>query len=196
MKLTKLYESVIKETEMLFMEDVTQETCDCCKYFDFTYSQAGGYFGGLTNPLYYELEKGERNEQKYIAPKQYIYAIARGFGGLSYDDVTKSGSVSMTNVKKYAEAMKNGEKFPIGWYKDGSGGQEGRHRALAAMELGCETIPVVVISEVSHDEAREIATKYKDLPRETLDRIYKDKGYNGITDLDWRTIRRWVEYKL
>jgi len=180
----------------LFLEDVDRESCDCCKYFDFTYSQAGGYYGGLTNPLYYELEKGERNLLKFIAPKQYIYAIARGFGGLSYDDVTQSGAVSQDNVKKYAEDMRNGAKFPIGYYKNNTGGQEGRHRALAAMELGCESIPVVVISDVSRDEGKEIATKYKDLPRETLNRIYQEKGYNGISDLDWRTLRSYVEYRL
>jgi len=195
-KLTNLLESVLNESEMLFMEDVTQESCDCCTYFDFTFSQAGGNFGGLNHPLYYEFEKGERNEIKYISPKSYMTAIARGFG-MSYDSAMKSSAINWDTVKKYAQDMKNGDKFPIGWYKNShSGAQEGRHRALAAMELGCESIPVVVISEVHSYEAEQIATQYKDLPRETVNRIYKDKGYHGISDLDWRTLRNYVEHRL
>lgn len=194
-KLRNILQNILNESEMLFMEDVTKESCDCCKYFDFTFSQAGGNFGGLNHPLYYEFDKGERNEIKYISPKSYMTSIARGFG-MSYDRAMESGVINWDTVKKYAKDMKNGDKFPIGWYDSGRGAQEGRHRALAAMELGCENIPVVVITQVHSYEVERIATEYKDLPRETVDRIYKEKGYHGISDLDWRTLRRFVEYKL
>jgi hypothetical protein len=195
MKLNKLFEDILKESQ-LFLEDVTQESCDCCKYFDFSHSQAGAVYGGLNHPLYYELNKGERNELKFINPKQYIYHIARGFGGLSYADVVESGAVSQEKVKKYAQDMKNGDEFPIGWYNPDTGGQEGRHRALAALSLGCEAIPVVVITTVSRDEAIELATSYKDFSKEYLDDVYKHKGYHGISDLDWRTLRAYVEHRI
>ena len=193
-KLTNLLESVLNESELLFMEDVTQESCDCCKYFDFSHSQAGAYYGGLTHPLYHELEKGIRHELKYVSPKRYMEEIARGFG-MSYDEAMKSNAINWATVKEYAEKMKSGVKFPIGYYKRG-GSQEGRHRALAAMELGCESIPVVLFTNVDRDEGKYIATRYKDLPRERLDQIYKDKGYDGISDLDWRTLRSYVDYRL
>jgi hypothetical protein len=187
--------NVLDESELLFMEDVTQENCDCCKYFDFSGDQAGAYYGGLTHPLYHELEKGIRHELKYVSPKRYMEEIARGFH-MSYDDAMKSAHINWDNVKEYARKMKSGVEFPIGYYKKYGSSQEGRHRALAAMELGCESIPIVVFSDVERDEAKQIAIQYKDLPRETVDRIYKEKGYDGISDLDWRTLRSYVDYRL
>tara|TARA_R110000772_G_scaffold17946_3_gene49947 strand:+ start:112715 stop:114205 length:1491 start_codon:yes stop_codon:yes gene_type:complete len=188
--------SILKEgfKPSLFLEGVDRNTCDCCKYFDFSHTQAGAYYGGLTHPLYHELEKGIRHELKYVSPKRYIEEIARGFG-MSYDETMKSNAINWDTVKEYAQKMKNGVEFPIGYYKRG-GSQEGRHRALAAMELGCNAIPVVLFTDVSRDEGKQIATKYKDLPRETLNRIYQEKGYDEISDLDWRTLRSYVDYRL
>lgn len=190
-KLRKLYEQVLGEG--FSMEP--SPNCDCCKYFDFTFSQAGGYYAGLYHPIYYEFSKSKREQLVYMKPKQYIYNIARGFGNLSYEDVVDSGAVNKDTVKKYADKMKSGEKFPIGFYND-NGGQEGRHRALAAMLLGCESIPVVYIQDVSYDEKLELASKYKGLSREELNQIYVDKGYNGITDLDWNDLQRFIDYNV
>ena len=181
--------------ETVFNEDVDKTGCDCCKYFDWTFSLAGGHYGGLNHPIYYAIEKGERNELRFISPEEYMRAIARGFH-MSYEESLKSGAINWDTVKKYANDMKNGDKFPIGWYKNSTGGQEGRHRALALIEVGCKTMPVVVMSDVDRDEVKQMVIKYKDLPRETLNRIYVDKGYKGISDLDWRTIRSYVEYRL
>lgn len=188
-KLSKMYEEAVDENKVLFTEG-SKEDCSCCQYFDFSGEQAGAYYGGLNNPIYYELEKGERNELKFISPEHYMRAIAKGFM-MSYDEAMKSNVINWNTVKKYAKAMKSGEKFPIGYYQMGSGNQEGRHRALAAMELGCDEMPVVVFSKVDYNEAQEIVEKYKDVSREQLNQIYIDKGYNGITDLDWRTLDRW-----
>lgn len=192
MKLIKLFEEVLGEAFRI----EPNPSCDCCKYFDFTFSQEGGKFNGLERPLYYEISKSERQELKYIKPKQYIYAIARGFGGLSYADVVDSGAVSKDKVKEYAQAMQNGNKFPIPWYKNNETGQEGRHRALAAISLGCETIPVVVMSTLSYNEKLELAKSYKDLSREELNQIFINRGYNGITDLGWKDLQRFIEYNV
>ena len=178
---------------ILFKEAKASDPCECCQYFDFGSLRS---YSGFEHPLYYMLEKGESHELKHITPKQYIYTIARGFGGLSYADVVDSGAVSKDNVKKYAEAMKRGDKFPIGFYRDGDSGQEGRHRALALMELGCDEMPIVVIKRVSDKEARDFVLKYKDYSREQLDSLFKEMDYNGISDLDWRDFRRYIDYRL
>lgn len=193
MKLTKIYEELNTESKILFNEVSAKSPCDCCKYFDWSFEQAGAYYGGLKHPIYHLIEKRVRHELRYVSPEGYIKAIAKGFG-LSYKDATRA--VNWDVVKEYAQDMRNGDKFPIGFYSDGNGSQEGRHRALAAMELGCNEIPVVVFSNVSNDEVIEFVNKHKDYSREDLNQVFVDKGYDGITDLDWREIRRYVEFRL
>jgi hypothetical protein len=166
--------------------------CDCCKYFDMGSLER---YGGLEHPLYYLINKREINELEYIEPKQYIYKIARGFG-VSYEDAL-SNAYDDNKATEYAEMMKSGSKSPIGFYTDGSSGQEGRHRAASAMKLGCKLIPVVkIINNISNEYVRDFVEKYKDYSREEIDKLYKDKGYNGISDLDWREFNNYVNYRL
>lgn len=56
-----------------------------------------------------------------------------------------SGMEDKNNVKKYAELMKNGEKFDMPWIDVKTQNQEGRHRALAAKEIGIKEIPVLYL---------------------------------------------------
>jgi len=178
-----LRESLLLESVMeLFQEANELAGCDCCQYMDMDIER----FGGMEHPIYYPLEKGEQHQLKTINPKQYIYAIARGFGGLSYDDAT--AHVKWETVKKYAQDMRNGDKFPIGYYTEGSGLQEGRHRALALMELGCESMPVIVISTLTRPQQRDFALKYKGNSPEELNQIFKGMGYEGVSGLDIRTL--------
>lgn len=179
---------------ILFKEVSVNEPCDCCQYFDF--ENIEDKYSGLKHPLYFMIEKRKSHRLNHISPKQYIYKIAHGFGGLSYQDVVDSGAVSKDNVKKYAEAMKSGEKFPIGYYTEGSSMQEGRHRALALMELGCEEMPIVVIKDLSNEYVHDFVEEHKDYSREELDKLFKEIGYHGISSLDWREFRRYVEYRL
>lgn len=175
---------------MLFKEAKATDPCQCCQYFDF---ESLNNYSGFEHPIYYMLEKGESHELKHISPKQYIYTIAKGFG-VSYEDALIP--VNTDNVKKYAEAMKNDSKFPIGFYRKGNSGQEGRHRALALMELGCEEMPIVVITRISNKEARNFVINHKDYSREQLDSLFKSMDYNGISDLDWRSFRSYIDYRL
>lgn len=166
--------------------------CDCCKYFDMGSLER---YGGLEHPLYYLINKREINELEYIDPKQYIHKIARGFG-VSYEDAL-SNAYEDDKAIKYAEMMKSGSKSPIGFYTDGESGQEGRHRAASAMKLGCKLIPVVkIINNISNAYVRDFVEKYKDYSREEMDKLYKEKGYNGISDLDWREFNNYVNYRL
>jgi hypothetical protein len=165
--------------------------CDCCKYFNM---DDLSMYGGMEHPIYYMLSKGLVFELEYISPKQYLYKIARGFG-VSYDDVL-GGAYIDDKAKKYANDMKSGSKFPIGYYVDGKSNQEGRHRAVATMMLGCKLIPVIKQIEVSGDYVRNFVEKYKDYSRDELDSLFKDKGYDGISSLDWREFQNYINYRL
>jgi hypothetical protein len=119
---------------------------ECDNFFDF--NSLDNYIE-FDKPLYSIISKRRTAKLIYLSPKQYIYKIAQGFGGLSYEDVVDSGAVVKSNINKYAEAMKGGDKFPIGYYTKDGESQEGRHRALAAMKLGCDKIPVIEFIKVS-----------------------------------------------
>ena len=166
--------------------------CDCCKYFDMGSLKM---YGGLENPLYYMINKREVNELEYINPKQYIHNIARGFG-MSYDDAM-GYAYNDDKSNKYVEMMKSGSKAPIGYYVDGKSEQEGRHRASSAIKLGCKLMPVVKITKgISNEYIRDFVDTYKGYSREELDKIFKEKGYNGISDLDWREFNNYIKYRL
>jgi poly(A) polymerase Pap1 len=158
--------------------------CDCCKYFD--YSSLSNY--GLDKPLYYLIEKWQKLELINIKPKQYIFNIARNFGGLSYEDAIEH--INDDNVKKYAQAMENGDKFPIGHYTEGGSGQEGRHRALAAMRLGCETIPILKITKLNYEDVMEFIKNHRDYDREQMDRLFDNEVYKGVHNLGWQNFDR------
>jgi hypothetical protein len=192
----KTIKKLLKESlkgKVLFTEATENEPCDCCKYFDM---DSVSMFTGMEHPIYSILSKGKIEKLMYINPKQYIYKIAHGFGGLSYADVVDSGEVSIEHVIKYAEAMKNGDKFPVGYYTEDGSGQEGRHRALALMSLGCEQMPVVVKSEISRDEMDDFVNQHKHMTYEELNDLFKGKGYHGISGLDWREFKNYIEYRL
>ena len=166
--------------------------CDCCKYFNM---ESKNIYGGFEHPIYYIINKREINELEYMDPKQYIYAIARGFG-ISYEDAM-NGAYQDEKAIKYAEMMKSGSKAPIGFYVDGKPNQEGRHRAASAMKLGCKLIPVIkIVNGLSNKYVHDFVDTYKDYSREQLDTMFKEKGYDGISDLDWREFSNYVKYKL
>ena len=176
--------------EMLFKENQNIDTCDCCKYFD---TNSYDNYDGLTHPLYTIINKSKSFSIKYIDPKQYLYSVARGFG-VSYEDSMMH--VSNEKVQKYINDMKNGDKFPIGYYEDNKPNQEGRHRAAALLEIGCQTMPIVVIKNLSPEQIKKIILTFKDYSKEELDAKFKHMGYHGISDLDWREIQNYINYRL
>ena len=187
----QLLRESLNESKFLFKEETEIESCDCCKYFDM--NNLGGFYGALEKPIYFMVEKNRIDTLKYITPENYIHAIAKGFG-VSYSDAIKDGNVvDIKRAKKYAEEMINGAKFPVGYYRDGESGQEGRHRALACIELGCKYIPVVVIKTISNNNVKKLLTPLIGMSFDDLNNKFKEMGYNGITDLDYNTFKRRID---
>lgn len=86
------------------------------------------------------LKKGYLAE---MSPKEYLERCAFEI----FDGATIESTIHGTeaaNVEKYTKMMRDGVKFDTPYLDYVGEGQEGRHRALAAYNLGIEKIPVVV----------------------------------------------------
>lgn len=60
------------------------------------------------------------------------------------DTIYNTNGTDKEKVKEYAEMFRNGEKAPMPVIDVKNTGQEGRHRAFAAKEVGIKTIPVLI----------------------------------------------------
>lgn len=182
----------IKRFNELILEN-QYSGCDGNKYFDF--GSLNRFYSGYENPLYMLLYKYKIEKLEYIDPEVYLHIVSKSMG-LTYNE-TINDIVDVRKAKEYAKNMQNGDKFPIGFFTNNSSMQEGRHRALALIELGCKCMPVIEITnDVSIDEVEKTVHELKDLTREQVNQIYKDKGYIGITDLDWRELENYIKYRL
>jgi len=168
---------------------------DCSSFFDIDKIYVD--YVEFDKPLYSMMYKRKTAKLHYMSPKQYIHNIARNFG-VSYDDtVNYDTNVIKNNVFKYAEAMKKGNKFPVPYYNTDNDYQEGRHRALAAIENGCTLIPVIEFSKISDEDVTKWAYEFKDKSFEELDEIFIDMGFkNGITGLGYGDLNRYIRYNL
>lgn len=95
-----------------------------------------------TSAMQEKLESGKT----YIAemsPREYLQRVAMQVFNRSTIETTVRGTIP-ANVLKYARMMRKGTKFYMPWLDLQDKGQEGRHRALAALYLGYEKIPVLV----------------------------------------------------
>jgi len=166
------------------------ETYNNCDYFDM---DSIYYHVEFDKPLYSIIQKRKTAKLHYMTPKKYLYTIANKFG-LSYDEVVSGGAVFPEKYKKYAEAMKNGDKFPVSYFNRDDSMQEGRHRALAAMELGCEKIPVIEFIKIPQPEFEEYVEKYKDLSYDEINDIFIGLDFKGITMLGYNDLQNQVKY--
>lgn len=174
----------------LFEELNTQNKKDGSQYFDFESIEMNG---ALENPIYFMLSKSEKYSLIYISPEQYLEEVSKGFKSTVQDTLKM---VNPNLVDKYVQDMKNGDKFPIGFFIVGSSHQEGRHRAVAMQKLGVTTFPVVKIEYLTKSEKDSIALSFKDLTPEEINDKVIEMGYRSASDLDLRTIKNYIEYNL
>ena len=98
----------------------------------------------LLNPEY---AKQKGYNEVYIAemtPDEYMHACAKYIFQSPIEDAY-AGIENPENTHKYAKMMKDGTKFNMPYIDIKNMAQEGRHRALAAKELGINKIPVLIL---------------------------------------------------
>lgn len=166
------------------------ENYNNCDYFNMESIYA---YVEFDKPLYSIVQKRKTAVLHYMSPKEYLETIARNFH-LSYEETVDSAAVNPVKFKKYAEKMKNGDKFPVSYFNRDNSLQEGRHRALAAMELGCEEMPVIEFIKLSTERFEEYVERYKDLSYEEINKIYYNLGFKGITMLGYGDLQNYIKY--
>ena len=108
--------------------------------------------GQVTLNDYMKYEKGQDANIEYMTPTEYLDRCVKDiFHGSWNKDIAPIQKYNAETITKYAEAMKNGDKFPIPYLDYTTENQEGRHRALAVIEaFGEDSImPVLVIKETN-----------------------------------------------
>ena len=96
-----------------------------------------------TTPYIDEMIKDGRAMLVEMSPKEYLQQVAYKIFDTSIERT--ANGVGYPQVNKYAEMMRQGVKFDTPYLNFRDKQQEGRHRATAAMLLGIERIPVVVV---------------------------------------------------
>lgn len=102
---------------------------------------------------YKKLAKGRKGEIVMMDPDEYIDRLGKDIFHCSRERVLRG--VDWNNVKKYASMMAQGTKFNLPILNLADETQEGRHRALAAAQLGYKTIPVLVVTK--YDPYKELS---------------------------------------
>lgn len=161
-----------------------------CDYFDMKSIYDHVEFD---KPLYSIVAKRKTAKLHYMSPKKYLETIATKFK-LSYDETINSVAVNKDAYKKYAQMMKNGNKFPVVFFNRYNGLQEGRHRALAAMELGCEKMPVIEFIDLRKENFEDYIEKFKDLSFDEVNKTFVDLGFKGITMLGYNDLQNYFKY--
>jgi hypothetical protein len=80
-----------------------------------------------------------------MSPKEYLQRCAVDIFGSTYERQVRAAEADADHTFKLVEMMRSGTKMymPVLNYNDKE--QEGRHRAVAAMLLGIDRIPVMVV---------------------------------------------------
>ncbi len=102
-----------------------------------------------------------------MSPDEYLrqaFEATDGRLGGDYDSWLRSNAQDSTVAEKYAEAMRNGDRFPLPYIDKAMGSQDGRNRAIAAKLAGRNKMPVGIIPEMTTAEkiafAREQVAKH------------------------------------
>ena len=142
-----------------------------------------GFNTKTTGTSYYDdYLNGERMGGRIaeMSPKEYLQRCAYQI----FDSATIESTIAAldeNNVKKYAEQMKSGMKFDMPYLNFASSQQEGRHRAAAAMQLGIDKIPVLVVGErfAKYDAVSGTVAPYEKSLDKTLDFSRKTDTINA-----------------
>ena len=121
-------------------------------------SIASNWFGRKVGNVdindYMRYEKGQDAHLEYMTPNEYLNRCVDIFNSTWKKSIAPIEEGNAKVITQYAEAMKNGDKFPIPYLDYVYNQQEGRHRALAVKQAFGEDslMPVIVIEPTDPTE--------------------------------------------
>jgi hypothetical protein len=183
--------SLIKK---LLREQLINEgtTCDV-----FTDVDTNGHFAdAIKYDLYYFVEKQVKVHKEFISPDEYFNRLHNN----DIEDIerTMSEIIDWDDVKEKTKKMKSGIKFDVPYLikhynrETYTGGHEGRHRTLAAKEVGCEKIPVLIVEYIPDYAIKQFANDVDDLDAPEMRDKLKEMGFKSLEFFSgvFRTLRR------
>lgn len=114
--------------------------------FSLTTTDLPMYDEMIANPEYFKKNKGLRSQiYTTMPPSKYIDKCVKG-SGVSREELLSNRDPE--KIKKYAEQMQSGTKFPLPMVDYSHGfTQEGLHRAFAAELAGLQTMPYLEVNK-------------------------------------------------
>ena len=117
-----------------------------------------GYDSELRNPMYMRREKRLKMNIVRMTPYEYFMECAKVHGHSSYGKERTAAYPKY--VEEYKQRTLSGSKMPLPLIDYHLEVQEGRHRAAVAEELGAETIPVMIVEDMSKEEWQDHMGKH------------------------------------
>lgn len=167
MKLTNIYKQILNEQS------------DCSNLFTDS-SDNSNHRMAIGNDLYYYVIKQISVKRELMSPDSYFDVL----GGLEQH----TNNIDVDDVKKKVDMLKQGVKLDIPYLKfnqyGSNTGHEGRHRTLAAKELGCHQIPVIIERAISIDDIMALANKIGHLEQDDMISELKKLGFKNFDNID------------
>ena len=130
-----------------YIRKVLSESFENLSYGYFKDKTAIPDFDALKKGLYDELPKVYQKQEAFVdfmTKDAYIHECAVM---QRTSDAQQLTFIDKNKVQEYMSAMESGAKFNMGYLNYFTGQQEGRHRVVAAAELGQIKIPVLIIEK-------------------------------------------------
>jgi hypothetical protein len=132
-------------------------------------------------PKKYEYWEGEI---KWMTKEKYLQECSK-LQNTSYSDQFRY--IIDWKVQRIMEKMKEGVKFDMPYLNYVENQQEGRHRVVAADNLGQKYIPVLILSSEEYDD-EDSSLELSDMVDRWDDLVIKDGIYYCVFNLiDWKT---------
>lgn len=138
------------------------------------------------DPEYFAKNKDIVTSVERMSPDEYIEeatGILASKGIQTADEILVQRSKDTENIDFLKDRIQSGEKTGAPYLDYKNAGQEGLHRAIAAKELGMESIPVQVIRSVEGKNAQTLPAKFNKLPESTpVDEVAEEAGGGDPVD--------------
>lgn len=154
----------------IFNIQESTDKCDGCQYFDM---EKLNYFKAYTHPIYYMFEKSFTETIEEVPINEIPFPSVDDFEQERVDFI-------------------NGKKSKLIYLDEIEDAITDVNKLSALKSMGVFRIPLVIKKRFNDDDKINFKENHKNLNRYELDKIFKSRGYLGISDLCWDTYLKWI----